>query len=380
MQQQEFTTVEDFVFNKSFRDWVISKGDLENSFWQEWLVQNPGKGALLNYARTIVVALSVSHQQLPEADIDEEIKDILRKVKEEDLKEPAEMEQALFREKRIKPFARQVYLWMAGTVAAVILIVASLFYFQESGKEKMHETAYYELSDNTNSSSEIEQINNSDTIQVVTLSDASKVQLFPKSKLSFSHSSFTNKREVFLTGEAFFDVQKNPTIPFFVYTKNLVTKVLGTSFKVKAYSGEKMASVVVTTGRVSVYKKENFSAKNGASKQMDGVIVTPNQQVVYDFASNQLNKTIVEKPELLEKNGQNVFVFNSTPLKQVFAVLQNAYGITIMYDESVIDSCSLSASLGNESFYEKLDLICKAISASYETIDGVIFINSHGCK
>jgi len=279
----------------------------------------------------------------------------------------------------VVPFYRKKIFRVAA--AAIILVAVSIFYFQKSNDEVIHSTVFNKSADETNSSSLIEQINNSDSIQFLTLTDASTVQLFPKSKLSFTQSSFSNKREVFLTGEAFFEVQKNPSVPFFVYTKDLVTKVLGTSFKVKAYEKDKNSSVLVVTGKVSVYKRENFSASNAEGKKLDGLIVTDNQQVIYDFSSNQLNKTIVDMPALLEKRkGQNAFVFNSTPLRQVFAVLQDAYGITIMYDESAIDSCSLSASLGNESYFEKLNLICKAIDASYEIMDGTVFINSHGCK
>jgi hypothetical protein len=51
-----------------------------------------------------------------------------------------------------------------------------------------------------------------------------------------------------------------------------------------------------------------------------------------------------------------------------------------MYDEAAINSCSLSASMGSENFYEKLELICKTIEASYESIDGTIFITAHGCN
>jgi len=380
MEQQEYSTIEDFVFNKSFRDWVLNNSSEDKSFWEDWLAKNPGKGSLMNYARAIVFALSVNHKQLPEEEINEEIKHILEKVKEEKFKNVGEPTSVFYETRNNKPILKRIYLWTAGAAAVVFLIVFSIFYFQNTSNVKSNQSAYYELPDSENSSSLIEQINNSDTIQSVALSDGSKVQVFPKSKLSFSQTSFSNKREVFLTGEAFFEIQKNPSIPFFVYTKNMVTKVLGTSFKVKAYSGEKNASVLVKTGKVSVYKKESFSAKNAEGKKLDGVIVTPNQEVTYDFASNQLNKTIVDKPSLLEKNSENIFVFNSTPLKEVFSILQNAYGIPVMYDESVIESCSLSASMGNESFYEKLDLICKAIGASYETIDGNIFITSHGCK
>ncbi len=67
-------------------------------------------------------------------------------------------------------------------------------------------------------------------------------------------------------------------------------------------------------------------------------------------------------------------------MSQVFKILQEAYEIPIVYDEEALSGCSLSATMGNESFYEKLNVICKAVNASYEMIDGNIIITAGGCK
>ena len=60
--------------------------------------------------------------------------------------------------------------------------------------------------------------------------------------------------------------------------------------------------------------------------------------------------------------------------------MQDAYGIPIMYEADAISTCSLSATLDEGSFYEKLNIICKAINASYEMVDGNIIITSNGCQ
>jgi hypothetical protein len=60
--------------------------------------------------------------------------------------------------------------------------------------------------------------------------------------------------------------------------------------------------------------------------------------------------------------------------------LQAAYGIPVLIDEEVLTTCTISASLGNEPFYEKLRIICKIINATYEVIDGTVVINTKGCK
>jgi ferric-dicitrate binding protein FerR (iron transport regulator) len=214
----------------------------------------------------------------------------------------------------------------------------------------------------------------------MTLFDGSIVRLYPKSKLSFSHGSFSKKREVYLTGQAFFEVKKNPLVPFVVYTRDIVIKVLGTSFNVEAYHHGKQACVKVREGKVSVYQKENFSDKNGIANKLDGLIVIPNQQVIYDVGNHQLKKTIIDKPVAVATHSRERFVFNSTPLKEILKILQDTYGILIIWDESITSACSLSISMRNKNFYEKLESICKAINASYESIDGTIVISSKGCK
>jgi transmembrane sensor len=377
--QKEFSKIDDFVFDPTFRQWVLNNHDPNNPpFWSSWVANNPGKAALFNYAKAIVYALSVNHQQLSDAEMKREIQDILRKAGQGLLHhEPMAVSPA--HRPAYKPVYKKRYPWMAAA-AAIVIAVTGWYFYKQAGRQPATQAESEVLSSGGSSAAFIEQVNNTDTMQLVTLSDGSKVQLAPSSKLKYAQHAAGKKREVELTGEAFFDVKKDPAVPFFVYTQNMVTKVLGTSFTVKAHASEKRASVLVKTGKVSVYKKENFSDKNLVANKLDGVIVMPNQQVVLDLETNQLSKTIVDKPVMLEAGNDNRFTFNATPLKEVFATLQQAYGITIMYDEAIISSCSLSASLGNESFYDKLNLICKTVDATYESIDGTIIISSKGCN
>lgn len=374
MQQEPFSSIEDFIFDASFRSWLLDNNSVHKAHWENWIKENPAKAPVLNYAKAIVYALTVNHKQLSDEEMESEIKMIMRRTSfakpgQDDTNENASSRRSL------KPF----FLKMAIAATVIALCLLTIIYFEFGSPQEDRDTDFYRAG-LKKTSSVIDQSNNSDSIQLVTLFDGSQVQLYPKSKLSFSHGTFSKKREVYLIGEAFFNVKKNPSVPFVVYTKDLVTKVLGTTFNVQAYPNESNASVKVRTGKVSVYRKENFSDKNTVANKLDGVIVVPNQQVVYDVVSHQMRKTIIDEPVVLANNIRERFVFNSTPLKEVFKKLQDTYGITIIYDESVISSCSLSASMGDENFYEKLELICKAINASYESIDGTIFISAQGCK
>lgn len=82
------------------------------------------------------------------------------------------------------------------------------------------------------------------------LPDGTHVRLNADSKLKFPASFPDSTREIHLSGEAFFDVRKNPGSPFIVFAGNLKTQVLGTSFNIKSYENEPVQASVVT-GKVS---------------------------------------------------------------------------------------------------------------------------------
>ena len=114
-------------------------------------------------------------------------------------------------------------------------------------------------------SGNIEVKNTSDKPYKMVLEDGTQVTLQPQSSLSHPEHFDEKSRVVHLSGEAFFDVTKNPARPFFVYTGELVTRVLGTSFNIKSYNADKSVEVSVVTGRVSVYEnvKRNDQVRNG---------------------------------------------------------------------------------------------------------------------
>jgi ferric-dicitrate binding protein FerR (iron transport regulator) len=93
------------------------------------------------------------------------------------------------------------------------------------------------------------------------LPDGSSVWLNAGSKLTFDKSFDAPLREVFLTGEAFFDVVKNPERPFIIHTIKMDVKVLGTQFNVKAYEQDKTTETSLIKGSVEVFLKNNPQKK-----------------------------------------------------------------------------------------------------------------------
>jgi transmembrane sensor len=228
----------------------------------------------------------------------------------------------------------------------------------------------------------VEIINDGDKPRLVNLQDGSSVILQKNSRISFAKVFSKEKREVYLSGEAFFEVAKNPAQPFFVYANELIAKVLGTSFSVRAYETDKEVKVVVKTGKVSVFsQKDNKTIELRNNRELAGIVITPNQQVVFQREEVRILREIVEKPDLLNLPiEQQNFVFKRTPIAEVFTMLEKAYGVDIVYDEEVLSKCTITASLADEPLFEKLKMICTAIEANYEEIDGQIVISAKGCE
>lgn len=343
--------LEDFVQDLHFRKWVLGRLPEENHFWEDWLAEHPGKKAMVEEARSLVIASEIEEISIPEAVVREGIGNILLQTSR-----PA--------------WYRLAWVRVAASVA-VFLALAWLFNRNVTksgtGAEKQM------LSQST------ETENNGKEPLSLTLSDGTLVTLKTGSRLQVARDFGHQTRTVHLTGEAFFEVKKDPQHPFLVYAGGVVTKVLGTSFNVRAYRQETSTSVAVRTGQVTVYQHEKAGRKN--NRHPEQILLTPNQKAVFEKEREKLVKTLVEKPVILTGfTGKNLFDFHETPIPEVFTQLQQAYGVRIVFDSELLEKCNLTATFGNEPLYDKIDIICETIQARYEIADGQIVIYARGCK
>jgi transmembrane sensor len=214
--------------------------------------------------------------------------------------------------------------------------------------------------------------------ETIQLADGSLVTLYAGSTLTYETGRTSGRREAYLTGQAFFKVAKNPARPFLVYTDKLVTTVLGTSFLVTAYTNQK-SRVAVREGRVSVQAREG--AELGATPMhpaATGVLLLPNQQVTYATGKKRLAKALVEKPMPLTSQ---LLSFKNEPVIEVLAALENVYGVNIVYDPLRLRNCTITISFGDESLFEQLDALCKALDGRYRMANNAqIIFEINGCQ
>ena len=111
------------------------------------------------------------------------------------------------------------------------------------------------------------------------------------------------------------------------------------------------------------------------------LVLTPNQQATYDPVRNTLSRTITAKPEIIRSPEKYPdFNFKDTDIDEVFMTLESSYGVTIEYDQQTFVKCSLTAQLGSEPLFKKLDIICKTIDATYEVWGTKIVVTGKGCN
>ena len=219
------------------------------------------------------------------------------------------------------------------------------------------------------------------TERKIVLADGSEVTLQPASEVIISRDFVTKAREVRLKGEAFFNVRRHEGKPFLVFTNEVVTRVLGTSFNIRAYEGDGEITVAVKTGKVSVFSNKIKSSEKDEITESAEVILTPNQQLVYHRVRAQVTKQLVEKPEIILPDSELFRMqFENVQVARIFEMLAKNYGVDIRYDEELLNNCRLTTSMSDEGLYERIEVICKAIGASYSIEDAVISIQSNGCE
>jgi len=276
---------------------------------------------------------------------------------------------ALFFKSKIRNLDKHK-LWVQLTLAACLLLVGSFsiyIYIPEFFRRNV-------ISDNNRG---METQNNANTNQTLTLPDGSKVVLEKNSSIIVSEDFGKVNRTVLLKGKAFFKVVRNEKKPFLVRMGNLITEVLGTSFKVGSDNQNKSIEVAVISGKVSVYA----TSKNGISKKLNGVVLTSNLKAVYNTENQTIQESIVETPQLLLPNlKKSDFIFDEIQFGDLRDRFKLFYGVDIIFVNKEIEKCLFKGDLSGLDLFEQLDVAFLSIKARYEVRGSTIFVNGKSCK
>ncbi|GAB3549224.1 FecR family protein [Spirosoma fluminis] len=350
---EPFSTVHDFLEDATFQRWVRERRPDDAVFWQHWLDQHPEKRDLYEQAVATLLVLQGKRVDVSNQQLKEKRKEILNQLN--------------------LPFTVVKPIWLWGRWAAAAAVVSIIVLWQ-AGKFD-----FSPLTDRTkpNKSPQNEVVwklvkNVTEQPLVVLLPDNSSVLLSAGSQLRYLKQSPNRLREVYLRGEGFFEVAKNPAKPFVVYTTNLTTKVLGTSFQVRAFDREPASYVKVKAGKVSVTPVDSPGRL---------ILLTKNEQLSLETSTDKVVKgRIHPSKENPTAPVNQSFQFEFSPVPDVLAQLESSYHMPIQFDRQLLKNCTFTGQLNDVPFLEKIRLICITIESTFDVVDNHVVIHSHGCS
>ncbi|RVT73089.1 FecR family protein [Flavobacterium sufflavum] len=369
-ERNQYREIEDFLADESFRLWMRSKKDL--SGWEEWTLEHPKRAKLVEEARLWLLAMKVPDNNMSQEKLNAALQSTWMKI--EKTEQESKME--------LKLIQLWSTAWVRKIAAVLVFGLLSVYVYNNYFASKTYYSSYDEIVNNLDEDGLLEQINNSNKPQIVTLSDGSSVLLQPKSKLSYPKIFTGNERNVYLSGEAFFEISKNPKKPFFVHANEIVTKVVGTSFRIKAYANQSNVEVLVRTGKVKV--KSEKAIRNSSQEE---IVLLPNQALRFTRKDQTFDKiTDITMDKSISSSVKSIeqlsFEFTDIPVSQIFKTIEQAYSVEIDFPQQELEKCHLTTSLSDQPLPEKLKIICKSIgnNSSYTMNGNQITILSKGCN
>lgn len=196
------------------------------------------------------------------------------------------------------------------------------------------------------------------------LEDGTKVWLNAGSRMAFPTRFEGKKREVFLEGEAYFEVAHNKEHPFFVNTNHVSVKVLGTKFNVSAYKSDQFTETILLEGKVSLREQ----AALGFLK--NETILLPRQKASYN---NELKTMSVKNDpdvELAVAWTEGWFRFSQQSLDGILNKLQRYYNVKFVFDPSISKADLITGKLDLKDSIEKVMVALSDVAKIQFRING----------
>lgn len=338
MDQETWKLVLDYLSAKE-QGKVQEQADLEERL-QNWLCKDPQRQQELEQA----VWLWESSVKAPE---NEMWKDSFLEIQASIQSE---------RPKKNKAFR----MWPA--VAAILTAIAMFVLFNKSEQKTLTKEQIVWVT-KTSSSGKITNI---------MLPDSTEIWLNAGSRISFPENiKQAALRTVKLNGEAFFKVKRDPKHPFIVRSLNIQTRVLGTSFNIRAWE-KTSPEVTVLTGKVAV-------SRDSAGLQSKAIHLIPNQKGTCDLKSGLLYLENVADAHASIGWTEGKMAFDQAPIETVFEAIERRYGVTIIADRD-FKSCKLTAKFNNVSIDEVLKTIQMTLDIRYTINKQTIYIKGGKCN
>ncbi|WP_411275425.1 FecR family protein [Daejeonella sp.] len=252
-------------------------------------------------------------------------------------------------------------IWLKAAAAVLIFALSALFYTKE------FRTSNPQL-----------KVNNTKLVKpdkpsrrFINLPDGSSVILNENSKIEFGEKFLVNGvREVYLEGEAYFDIIHDSSHPFIVRTGKLQTTVLGTAFNINANSVTGTVIVTVTRGKVKV-----------GDRTRTFMVILPDEQVVFNRDLSRHFKKPVDAGTITAWKNEDIY-FDDVSVSDVANQLEERFNVSIVFANEIIKNCRFSATfLKSQSLQQILNVIGEFNHIKYQLKDNkTVVLDGAGCN
>ncbi len=345
--QHKYRTVEDLLKEESFINYCLRKNEPDVHYWEKFIAANPDKKELIAEA---VQEFRLLFTALAQADVEEQLDNLKKKLENSeeapviDLKRRNQSQSVLYR--RLPSIA----------VAALAVIAVGLYLFWKVQRSPAPQTATIQYACKPGERKSFQ------------FPDGTQVILNAGSEIYLNDQYNKTTRDVFLKGEAFFEVQHNAAVPFIVHTASMDVKALGTAFNVKSYNNEHKTETVLIRGLVEVTLKKDNNRK---------LFLHPDEKVLWTdskpgetatiskAAGKNIPEQAVVKPVKRSDNGnirelawvQNNLAFEDEPFEEIAYQLDRWYNVNIQFDSDDIKQFHFTATFKKEKIEQVLEIL-----------------------
>lgn len=245
-------------------------------------------------------------------------------------------------------------------IAALAILVAGLSWFASDYFRRAPDPL-------TEAVSPLTIENEGKNIRRVILPDGSTAWLHPGSSLIYPEKFADRERRITMTGEVFFEVTPDSLVPFIVYSRHLRTKVLGTSFRIRAYKEDPFANVSVLTGKVSVKRISDTSIEDSDIPEPGTeIVLTANESLSTSEQDIELRKERTAEDNEMGMWKKTNLTFVNIPMKEVLKKLNTAYDVRITTADGEINDLLLKADLTGMNLPDVLEILALSLDITYE--------------
>jgi len=327
---------------------------------EEWLSTDSGNSLYLNKVRKAWTEMG-QLKELSRIDVNKDWAEVEKRISG--------------RPKKIRPgSANRSILISFGKAAAVFIfgvVISGLFFYftPKTPKDNLSTAGSYELN--------VPEGQKSDLI----LPDGTKITLNAGSNLSFPKEFDGETRDVWLEGEAFFEVAKNAARPFHVHTPDINIKVLGTTFNVRAYPDEKLTETTLVEGRVILDAEKSPGKEVSLEPEHKAVFISDKNARIPAGYRSEFRQSLKTNEILISEQinteaaiswMKGKLIFENEYLDVIAGRLEKYYGVRIIIENERLKKIRYTGTLKKVSIEQTLKALQLTTSFHYETNNNII--------